>query len=320
MSAGRLAAQNNQQQHLPVLLNEAIEALNIQPDGIYVDATFGRGGHSRAILERLGKKGRVVALDRDLAALEAAKSLADARFSIIHSPFSRIADALKKVNVNKVDGVLLDIGISSPQIDEAARGFSFRGDGPLDMRMDQSTGQTAAEFLAVATEQQLQEVIKNYGEERFAKQIARAIVKARTDGTPLDTTRQLATLVASVIPKVEPGQDPATRTFQALRIFLNQELEELSLTLPQCANLLNPGGRLAVISFHSLEDRIVKRFIRAEQDRDDLPANFPVRAADLPPSRMVAIGKAIKPSAKETACNPRARSAVLRVAERTAAA
>jgi 16S rRNA (cytosine1402-N4)-methyltransferase len=219
-----------------------------------------------------------------------------------------------------VDGVMLDIGVSSPQIDEAARGFSFRFDGPLDMRMDQSRGQTAQEFVETASEQQLREVIKDYGEERFAKQVARAIVEARTGGQPIGTTRQLAAIVAGAIPKAEPGQDPATRTFQALRIFLNQELEELSLTLPQCADLLAPGGRLAVISFHSLEDRIVKRFIRAQQDRDDLPANFPVRAADLPPSRMVAVGRAIRATAAEIKINPRSRSAVLRVAERTAAA
>jgi 16S rRNA (cytosine1402-N4)-methyltransferase len=222
------------------------------------------------------------------------------------------------LGIAKVAGVLLDIGVSSPQINEAERGFSFRHDGPLDMRMDQSRGQTAAEFLATASEQQLQEVIKNYGEERFAKQIARALVTARTDGQPIHTTRQLAALVANAIPKVEPGQDPATRTFQALRIFLNQELEELSLALPDCAELLATGGRLAVISFHSLEDRIVKRFIRSQQDRDELPSNFPVRAADLPQPRLIAVGKAIKPGRQEIAFNPRARSAVLRVAERTA--
>lgn len=313
MSAERSA------QHLPVLLQQAIDALNIKPSGLYVDGTFGRGGHSRAILERLNKAGRLVALDRDLSAVKAAQTLDDVRFSIIHSPFSHIQAALAERNISQVDGVLLDIGVSSPQIDEAQRGFSFRSDGPLDMRMDQSRGQTAAEFLATATEQQLQEVIKNYGEERFAKQIARTLVKARTDGEPLRTTRQLATLVASAVHKVEPGQDPATRTFQALRIFLNQELEELSLTLPQCANLLKHGGRLAVISFHSLEDRIVKRFIRSQQDRDDLPSNFPVRAVDLPPPRLMAIGKAIRANPQEIKANSRSRSAVLRVAERTSA-
>ena len=307
-------------QHIPVLLKETIAALNVRQGGVYVDATFGRGGHSRALLSQLGSDGRLIALDRDLTAVAQGKLMVDPRFSMVHSAFSGIADALAELGVEKVDGVMLDIGVSSPQIDEATRGFSFRFDGPLDMRMDQSRGQTAQEFLATTSEQQLREVIKNYGEERFAKQVARAIVAARTGGQPICTTRQLATIVAGAIPKAEPGQDPATRTFQALRIFLNQELEELSLTLPQCADLLAPGGRLAVISFHSLEDRIVKRFIRDQQNRDDLPANFPVRAADLPPSRMVALGKAIRASAAEIKANPRARSAVLRVAERTAAA
>ena len=221
------------------------------------------------------------------------------------------------MGVKAVDGVLLDLGISSPQIDEGERGFSFRFDGSLDMRMDQTVGQTAAEFIAEATEQKLAEVIRTYGEERFAKQIARAIIAQRAGGNVIATTKQLTKIVADAIPKIEPGQDPATRTFQALRIYLNQELEELSLVLPQCLRVLAPGGRLAVISFHSLEDRIVKQFVRAEQDRDDLPANFPVRAKDLPQPRMKAIGKAIKPSAEEVKKNPRSRSAVLRVAERT---
>jgi 16S rRNA (cytosine1402-N4)-methyltransferase len=306
-------------QHIPVLLKETVAALNVRPGGVYVDATFGRGGHSREILSRLGPNGRLIALDRDQSAVMAAREIADARFTAVHSAFSDIRAALEGLKVRRIDGVLLDLGVSSPQIDEAERGFSFRFNGPLDMRMDQSRGQTAAEFLATASEQQLQEVIKNYGEERFAKQIARAIVAARAGGVSPGTTRQLAALVASAIPKAEPGQDPATRTFQALRIFLNQELEELSLALPQCADLLAPGGRLAVISFHSLEDRIVKRFIRSQQDRDELPANFPVRAVDLPPSRLVAVGRAMHASAQEVSANPRARSAVLRVAERTAA-
>ena len=320
MSAGdRQAPATAEYTHLPVLLQEAVDALNVQPDGIYVDGTFGRGGHSRAILARLGTGGRLISLDRDLAAIEAGKAIQDARFTLVHSGFSRMKDVLGDLGVGKVDGILLDIGISSPQIDEAGRGFSFRFDGPLDMRMDQSRGQTAADFLTTATEQQIREVIKEYGEERFAKQIARAIVAARTGGDAIATTRQLAQIVAGAVYKTEPGQDPATRTFQALRIFVNQELEELSLTLPQCADVLAPGGRLAVIAFHSLEDRIVKRFIRAQQDRDDLPSRFPVRASELPPSRMVAIGKAIRPSEAEVATNPRSRSAVLRVAERTSA-
>jgi 16S rRNA (cytosine1402-N4)-methyltransferase len=307
-------------QHIPVLLNETIAALKVRPDGVYVDATFGRGGHSREILSRLGAVGRLIALDRDLAAVTEAKKISNPRFTMVHSAFSGIAHVLSGLGVGRVDGVLLDLGVSSPQIDEAKRGFSFRFDGPLDMRMDQSRGQTAQEFLATASEQQLGEVIKNYGEERFAKQVARTIVAARTAGAPISTTRQLAALVAGAIPKAEPGQDPATRTFQALRIFLNKELEELSLSLPQCADLLSPEGRLVVISFHSLEDRIVKRFIRDQQNRDELPFNFPVRAVDLPPPRLVALGRAIRASEQEIAANPRARSAVLRVAERTSAA
>jgi 16S rRNA (cytosine1402-N4)-methyltransferase len=306
--------------HITVLLNEAVDALNVRPEGVYVDGTFGRGGHSRAILTKLGASGRLIAFDRDLAAAAAAKEIADGRFALVHSGFSSLKEKLSALGVHKVDGVLLDIGISSPQIDEAARGFSFRFDGPLDMRMDQSRGITVAEFLAEASEEQLREIIKEYGEERFAKQIARAIVKARTDGPAIATTGQLAKIVAGAIPKAEPGQDPATRTFQALRIFINQELEELSLTLPQCVDVLAPGGRLVVISFHSLEDRIVKQFIRSQQDRDDLPARFPVKAADLPPPRLVAVGKAARPSEVEVRANPRSRSAVMRVAERTAAA
>ncbi len=305
-------------QHVSVLLDEAVDALAIKPDGCYVDGTFGRGGHSRSILQRLSAKGRLIAFDRDQAAIASAAAIEDERFSIVHSHFAGMQDALTELGVGKVDGVLLDLGISSPQIDEGERGFSFRFDGPLDMRMDQSRGQTAAEFLATTSEQQLREVIKDYGEERFAKQIARAIVEARTSGEPINTTGQLAKIVASAVPKIEPGQDPATRTFQALRIFINQELEELSLVLPQCMAVLAPAGRLAVISFHSLEDRIVKRFIRSEEDRDDLPPNFPVRAKDLPQPRLVSVGKAIKPSAAEIKRNPRSRSAVLRVAERTA--
>ena len=303
--------------HITVMLEEAVEGLAVKPSGIYVDCTFGRGGHSRKILEKLGVHGRLIALDRDIAAVDSAASIQDARFQMVHQHFAGLEDALAALDVQAVDGVLLDLGISSPQIDEGERGFSFRFDGPLDMRMDQTVGQTAAEFIAEATEQKLAEVIKTYGEERFAKQIARAIVAQRAGGNAIATTKQLAKIVADAIPKIEPGQDPATRTFQALRIYLNQELEELSLVLPQCLKVLAPEGRLAVISFHSLEDRIVKQFVRAEQDRDDLPANFPVRAKDLPQPRMKAVGKAIKPSAEEVKRNPRSRSAVLRVAERT---
>jgi 16S rRNA (cytosine1402-N4)-methyltransferase len=303
--------------HITVMLEEAVEGLAIKPSGIYVDGTFGRGGHSRKILEKLGSEGRLIALDRDLAAVSSAESIQDARFQMVHRHFAALEEVLTELDISAVDGVLLDLGISSPQIDIGERGFSFRFDGPLDMRMDQSSGQTAAEFVAVATEQKLAEVIKAYGEERFAKQIARAIIAARTGGDAITTTKQLAKIVASAVPKIEPGQDPATRTFQALRIFLNQELEELSLVLPQCLRMLSPEGRLSVISFHSLEDRIVKQFVKGEQDRDDLPSNFPVLAKDLPQPRMMAIGKAQKPSTQEVKKNPRSRSAVLRVAERT---
>lgn len=303
--------------HVTVLLEEAVHALAIKPDGIYIDGTFGRGGHSRKILSQLGAQGRLVAFDRDLSAVESARAINDARFSIIHSHFSAMQRKLADLDVHAVDGILLDLGISSPQIDEGERGFSFRYDAPLDMRMDQSSGQTAAAFIAATTEQKLAEVIKDYGEERFAKSIARAIIKERDDGRAITTTGQLAQIVAGAVPRHEPGQNPATRTFQALRIFINQELEELSLTLPQCLALLKPQGRLAVISFHSLEDRMVKQFIREQEHRDHLPSNFPVRAADLPQPRMINIGKTIKPGAEEVRANPRSRSAVMRVAERT---
>ena len=308
------------QAHVTVLLDEAVDALSIKPDGVYVDGTFGRGGHSRKILEKLSKQGRLIALDRDLAAIETAKLIQDARFSIHHSHFAGLQAVLAEMDITKVDGILLDLGISSPQIDVGERGFSFRFDGPLDMRMDQTHGQTAAEFLADATEKEIAGVIKDYGEERFAKQIARTIVAERANGHAITTTRELAKIVAGAVPKIEPGQDPATRTFQALRIFINQELEELSLVLPQCLELLALGGRLAVISFHSLEDRMVKQFIRGEQHRDDLPSRFPVMAKDLPQARLEAVGKAVKPSASEVKRNPRSRSAVLRVAQRTAVA
>lgn len=303
--------------HITVLLHEAVEALNVKADGVYVDGTFGRGGHSRLILSRLGSQGRLIALDRDLTAVAHGQAIADARFSMVHAHFSSMTTVLAEQGVQAVDGILLDLGISSPQIDEGERGFSFRFDGPLDMRMDQSRGKTAAEWLVEMPEKKLVEVIKDYGEERFAKQVARAIVKEREDGRPITTTGQLAKVVAGAIPKNEPGQNPATRTFQALRIFVNQELEELSLVLPDCLPLLRPQGRLAVISFHSLEDRIVKRFIQSEADRDNLPAGLPVRAKDLPQPRLIAVGKAIKPGKAEVAANVRSRSAVLRVAERT---
>jgi 16S rRNA (cytosine1402-N4)-methyltransferase len=237
--------------HVAVLAQEAIEALNIRSDGTYVDCTYGRGGHSRLILEKLGTGGRLIALDRDPEAVQAGQALRDPRFSIVRSPFSRVREVLQELGVAGVDGMLLDIGVSSPQIDDGRRGFSFRSDAPLDMRMDPDHGLSAAEWLATAEESEIREVIRNHGEERFAKQIAAAIVEARARG-PVDTTRKLAALVADAVPTREPRQDPATRTFQALRIHVNQELEELSVVLPQCVALLGAGGRLVVISFHSL--------------------------------------------------------------------
>ncbi len=303
-------------QHVPVLLAEAVDALQVKPDGVYVDATFGRGGHSQAILAKLGKQGRLIVFDKDPTAIETARAMQDSRLTVIHAGFAQLESALREIGVVKVDGVLLDLGVSSPQLNEASRGFSFRMAGPLDMRMDTTRGRTAAQWLATVEERELAEVIANYGEERFAKQIARAIVAARAGG-PIDTTRLLSKIVAEVIPTYEPGQNPATRTFQAIRIYINQELEELSLVLPQCVALLIPGGRMAVISFHSLEDRIVKRFLKSEAQPDQLPSKFPIKAADLPQPRMKPVGKAKRPSAAECAANPRARSAVLRVAERT---
>ena len=304
--------------HVAVLAQEAIEALNIRSNGTYVDCTYGRGGHSRLLLEKLGPGGRLIALDRDPEAIEAAKALRDPRFMAMRSPFSRVRDVLQELGVAGVDGMLLDLGVSSPQLDDGRRGFSFRSDAPLDMRMDPDHGLSAADWLATAEESEIREVIRNHGEERFAKQIAAAIVAARARG-PVDTTRKLAALVADAVPTREPRQNPATRTFQALRIHVNQELEELAVVLPQCVALLGASGRLVVISFHSLEDRIVKRFLRTQSQADALPARLPVRARDLPRPRMRLIGRAARASDRETAANPRARSAVMRVAERTEA-
>ena len=302
--------------HVSVLLSEAVDALAIRADGIYVDGTFGRGGHSRAVLAQLGPQGRLIAFDRDPAAIAAGEAVGDARLTLVHSAFSALDDELVRLGVQAVDGVLLDLGVSSPQLDDAARGMSFRFDAPLDMRMDTSRGQTVAEWLAEASVGQITEVIREYGEERFAHAIAKAIATARAGGA-VATTGQLAALVEKAVRTREPGQHPATRTFQALRIFINQELEELSRVLPACVSRLRPGGRLAVISFHSLEDRIVKRFMRDESRPPVLPRRLPVRAADLPAPRLQLVGKATRPGEAEVAANPRARSAVLRVAERT---
>lgn len=308
--------------HLPVLLNEAVDALILRTDGIYVDGTFGYGGHSRLILSRLGKTGRLIAFDKDLSAIKVAAQINDKRFNIRHSSYVKMREELQALKVERIDGVLLDLGVSSLQLDEGARGFSFRSEGPLDMRMNTTCGETAAEWLNSVTESQLEEVIGKYGEERHARQIARAIVMARAR-QPISTTIQLAEIVAAVMRTNEyqrgGKQHPATRTFQAIRIHLNQELEELSLTLPQCVDLLNPSGRLVVISFHSLEDRIVKRFMRTEASPDRLPRKLPLRdkeVRDLSKQRLQIIGKAVRPTAGEIAINPRARSAVMRVAER----
>lgn len=304
--------------HITVLLHEAVDALEIKPDGIYVDGTFGYGGHSRLILERLGKDGRLIAFDKDLSAVTKGRVIKDAGFHIVHSRFSRIQEELQKLGVSRVDGVLLDLGVSSPQLEDASRGFSFRLNGPLDMRMDTSQGQTATEWIASVSEAQLGEVIKNYGEERFAKRIARAVVATRSR-QPIVTTLQLAEIVATAVRSRKQNQNPATRTFQAIRIYLNQELEELSLSLPQCVELLNPGGRLVIISFHSLEDRIVKRFMRAAANPDPLPRRLPIRNKEMQnfsPQKLRLVGKAVRPRENEVVVNPRARSAVMRVAER----
>lgn len=310
--------------HRTVLLEEAVDALAVKPSGTYIDCTFGRGGHSRLILERLGPDGRLIALDKDAEAVAAARLLeGDSRFSMVHAGFAQLGAVLAQKNMNAVDGVLMDLGISSPQIDDPARGFSFRRDGPLDMRMDTSKGVTAAQFLETATAAQIGEVIKNYGEERFAVQIAQAIVARRAEGPGLATTGELAALVADVLrqrrAKPEPGQDPATRTFQALRIHVNQELEELQAGLNEAMEHLGVGGRLAVISFHSLEDRMVKQAMRARAHPPEPPKGVPLRASELPAPSYKLVGKPVRPSDAETAANPRARSAILRVIERVAA-
>ena len=304
-----------QWQHTTVLLNEAVEALfptaTSQAAGTYVDATFGRGGHSRLILSRLGPLGRLVAFDKDLDAIAEASKINDPRFSIRHEGFAHLAD----LPPASVDGLLMDLGVSSPQIDNPARGFSFRGDGPLDMRMDTTRGESVAQWLATAEAGQIAEVIRDYGEERFAVQVAKAIVARRQERGAISTTAELAQLVAGTVKTREPGQDPATRTFQALRIFINAELEELQEALGASLDILKPGGRLVVISFHSLEDRIVKQFI-VQHSREVFDRRAPF--AEPKPMKLKALDR-VKPSAAEVAGNPRSRSAIMRVAERTPA-
>lgn len=305
--------------HITVLLHEAVDALNIRADGIYVDGTFGRGGHSKLILSRLNESGRLVVFDKDPQAIAVAQDLAkqDKRITVIHDGFAHLDKVLNSLGVTKLDGILLDLGISSPQIDDGQRGFSFRFNAPLDMRMDTTRGVSAAQWLNSASEQEINEVIKNYGEERFSRQIARTIVSQRCE-SPIDTTSKLAQIAAQCIRTRERGQDPATRTFQAIRIFINRELEEVQAVLPQAASRLNERGRLVVIAFHSLEDRMVKQFIRHYSQPKPLPKWAMVREEERPLPPLLAVGKAIKPSKEEIAINARARSAILRVAERTA--
>ena len=298
-----------QWQHTTVLLNEAIEALITRPDATYVDATFGRGGHSRLLLSKLEPRGRLIAFDKDPEAIAEASRIQDPRFSIRHEGFRAIAE----MPPASVAGVLMDLGVSSPQIDNPARGFSFRGDGPLDMRMHPTRGQSVADWLATADQAQIAEVIRDYGEERFAVQIAKAVVARRQERGPVATTAELAQLVAGAVKTREPGQDPATRTFQALRIFINAELEELQEALEAALHILQPQGRLVVISFHSLEDRIAKQFI-AKHSREVVDRRVPFAAPRA--MKLRALGR-VKPSEQEIAANPRSRSAILRVAERT---
>jgi len=301
--------------HTTVLLEEAVESLAIKPSGAYIDATFGRGGHSRAILARLSSSGALLALDRDPAAIAAGEAMNDPRFCLIHRPFAELSAALADAGWQGADGVLLDLGVSSPQLDDGERGFSFRFDAPLDMRMDTTRGETAAEWLARAEVREITEVLRDYGEERFAFQIAKKIVAARSE-QPIVTTGQLAALVRASVRTREPGQDPATRSFQALRIHINQEVGQLALVLPQALEALRAGGRLVVISFHSLEDRVVKQFMREQSTPPQPPKGIPLRADQLPLPRLRLVGKAVRPSSAEVAANPRARSAIMRVAEK----
>ncbi len=306
-----------QTKHRPVLLDEALAALNITPAGCYVDGTFGRGGHSAAILEALNDEGKLLALDKDPEAIEAANRhfAHDPRFIIRQDSFAMMKQHVAALGrIGQVDGILLDLGVSSPQLDDASRGFSFQKEGPLDMRMNPQQGQSAAEWLAGAREQEIVQVLKEYGEERFARRIARAIVQAGRK-KPIITTKQLADIVAEANPAWEKGKDPATRSFQAIRIYINRELDDLEQVLEQADAILRPGGRLVVISFHSLEDRRVKRFMRDAARGDAFPPDLPVTQAQLNPSLRLR-GKAVRAGEIELAQNPRARSAIMRVAER----
>jgi 16S rRNA (cytosine1402-N4)-methyltransferase len=303
--------------HQSVLLHEAIDALQLKPEGVYVDGTYGRGGHSQLILEQLSSEGRLLVVDKDPAAIASANQAfgEDPRTYIYRGSFADIGDAVVQTGwQRKADGILLDLGVSSPQLDDASRGFSFRQQGPLDMRMNPEAGESAAQWLAHAEEQEIAHVLREFGEERFSKRIARAIVNAR-QAAPIDTTQQLAAIVAAAVPTREKGKDPSTRTFQAIRIYINHELDDLQACLDQSVDLLAKGGRLVVISFHSLEDRIVKRFIRKQVQGDQLPPDLPVTHVEVN-ARLRSVGKPIRAGENEIRTNPRARSAIMRVAER----
>ncbi len=304
--------------HTSVLLQECLDGLAIKPDGIYIDATFGRGGHSGEILSQLGEQGRLIAFDRDPQAIEAAKRFADdKRFTIVHSPFADMADVIESMSLTgEIDGVLMDLGVSSPQLDDAERGFSFLRDGPLDMRMDTSRGQSAAEWLAEADEQDITQVIKEFGEEKFGKRIAHAIVNERKVN-PIMRTSELVRIIDQAMPVKDKFKHPATRTFQGIRIYINAELEQLRVGLKAATAILKPKGRLAVISFHSLEDRLVKRFMKEQSKGKAVPHGLPLTQQEIDADKVLSlIGKAIKPGEDELAVNVRSRSAVLRVAEK----
>jgi len=307
------------EQHRPVLLDEVLDALQVKQDGLYVDGTFGRGGHAAAVLERLGTQGRLLAFDKDPYALNYAADRFgnEPRLIMRGGSFGNLQSVVTELGwQGKVDGILLDLGVSSPQLDDAGRGFSFLNDGPLDMRMDPRSGVSAADWLAGADAEQIADVLWRYGEERHSRRIARAVVAARA-ADPIRSTRQLAELIAAAVPGREGRKHPATRSFQAIRIFINRELQDLEAVLPQAVDVLAAGGRLAVISFHSLEDRLVKRFIRDQQRGPQLPPDLPVMPQAFAP-RLRAVGKPVRASEQEVRSNPRARSAVLRVAERVA--
>lgn len=307
-------------EHTPVLLEEALAALDVRNGGRYLDATFGRGGHTAAMLQRVGSQGRVIAIDRDPQAIRAGRErfATDDRLTLVHGPFSRVAQVVQEMGmVGEFNGVLLDLGVSSAQLDDAARGFSFAQDGPLDMRMNNSAGITAADWLAKAPEHEIARVIREYGEERFAKRIARGIVQARGE-QPITRTLQLAGIIANAVPMREPGKHPATRSFQAIRIQVNQEFDEIEAALEGTLTALAPQGRICAISFHSLEDGIVKRFMQRHSQEDPVYAGLPVVPAHAQP-KLRRIGRAIHPSAAEVERNPRARSAIMRVAEKVAA-